>query len=249
MAKHRAEPVTEQVANALTGPVVQTAVLIAGTGAIPYFESTEAQAIPIQHVGTETGQTFTVSEDIITDPIIISGYSVSIKKPKPVPVPEPVPAPVVEAPAPVPAPAPSFPVGNGTFGWPVPAPINISDPFGPRVPPCAGCSAFHQGTDYWNAPGTPIYAIADGIVIESAGGGGLGEYIIIQHNVNGETFESVYAHMQYGSKRVVYGEVVTAGQQIGGMGMTGQATGNHLHLEVHVNGTAVDAHAFLLARI
>ena len=56
-----------------------------------------------------------------------------------------------------------------------------------------------------------------------------GECIMIVHNINGVTWETVYAHMRSGSRTVKQGDYVTQGQTIGVMGETGQAYGQHLH--------------------
>jgi murein DD-endopeptidase MepM/ murein hydrolase activator NlpD len=78
--------------------------------------------------------------------------------------------------------------------------------------------------------GTPIYAAAAGTVIiaKSAGwNGGYGKYVAIKHD-NGT--ETVYGHMHEVDVQV--GETVAQGQQIGEVGMTGRATGPHVHFEV-----------------
>jgi murein DD-endopeptidase MepM/ murein hydrolase activator NlpD len=93
-----------------------------------------------------------------------------------------------------------------------------------------------QGIHGWNGVdlgahiGTPIYAAAKGTVILARTGGwngGYGNYVIID---NGNGIETLYAHMS--SIQVSVGDDVSRGAQIGAVGMTGEATGAHLHFEV-----------------
>jgi murein DD-endopeptidase MepM/ murein hydrolase activator NlpD len=80
---------------------------------------------------------------------------------------------------------------------------------------------------------TPIYAVAAGTVIvaKDNGGwnGGYGNYVVISH---GNGTQTLYAHMRTGSVLVSQGEEASQGQEIGHVGMTGEATGPHLHIEV-----------------
>lgn len=80
---------------------------------------------------------------------------------------------------------------------------------------------------------TPIYAVADGTVIVARdnGGwnGGYGNYVVISHANDTQT---LYAHMTTGTVLVSQGETVSQGEKIGEVGMTGEATGPHLHIEV-----------------
>lgn len=110
--------------------------------------------------------------------------------------------------------------------------------------------AGHKGVDYMADRYTPIYAIADGVVIESAeSSNGWGVYVKIAHNINGTTVTSLYAHMSYGTRRVTVGQTVTAGQLIGQVGDTGRAYGTHLHLEIYVSGSWVNAESWLQANV
>lgn len=93
-----------------------------------------------------------------------------------------------------------------------------------------------QGIHGWNgvdlgAPtGTPIRAAAAGTVIlvrTSGWNGGYGEYVIID---NGQGIQTLYAHMSRTAATV--GDTVSAGEVIGYVGTTGDATGPHLHFEV-----------------
>ena len=110
--------------------------------------------------------------------------------------------------------------------------------------------AGHKGTDYMVDRGTPIYAIADGVVVASdENGPGWGVYIKIAHNIGGQSVTSLYAHMLYGSRRVAVGDTVRAGQIIGQVSDTGLAYGTHLHLEIYVNGSWIYDEDFLQANV
>ena len=135
---------------------------------------------------------------------------------------------------------------NGPIRWPFPYPVPISSGFGERAAPCYGCSSMHMGVDFTPGVGTPIYAIADGVVTTSlADQWGFGTHVIISHTINGTTVTSTYAHMQAGSTALVAGDQVGVGDFVGTVGMTGTATGNHLHLEITVDGSNVDPFAWL----
>lgn len=85
----------------------------------------------------------------------------------------------------------------------------------------------HYGLDFAAPIGTPIYAAADGVVIEAGPASGFGLWVRIQHEDGTVT---VYGHMKDFS--VHEGEQVKAGEQIARTGNRGQSTGPHLHFEV-----------------
>ncbi len=127
---------------------------------------------------------------------------------------------------------------NGTVQWPFPVGVHIGSKFGYRD--CAGCSADHQGLDFNPGLGAPIQSIADGVVtVASEGGNSLGVYMVIEHQINGETISSAYAHMISGSMLFSVGDTVKVGDIIGKVGNTGMSTGPHLHFEIRLGG--VDA--------
>lgn len=91
----------------------------------------------------------------------------------------------------------------------------------------------HHGIDIAD-PGThEIYAVADGTVSRSYLSESYGECIIITHTVDGQMWESLYAHLRSGSRKALQGNRVKQGQAIGIMGSTGRSTGQHLHFELH----------------
>ena len=95
----------------------------------------------------------------------------------------------------------------------------------------------HRGTDYAAPGGTQIYTSADGIVTAATYHYSWGYYVQVYHGTdsNGNTYSTLYAHMN-SAPVVSVGQTVTKGQLLGYVGTTGNSTGNHLHLEMKVNG-------------
>ncbi len=91
----------------------------------------------------------------------------------------------------------------------------------------------HKGVDYAAPTGTPIKAAGDGVVKLAARKGGYGKTIILQH---GGKYTTLYGHLSAYARGVKRGSHVKQGQIIGYIGMTGLATGPHLHYEFRVNG-------------
>lgn len=137
---------------------------------------------------------------------------------------------------------------NGTIQWPFAYGVRLSDGYGSRPQPCEGCSTNHRGQDFDAGTGAPIQAIADGVVTKVEHlSGGLGTYVQIRHQIEGDTIDSVYGHMIADSPMVSVGDAVHVGQQIGLVGNTGASTGAHLHFEIHVNGDYVDPFIWMKA--
>lgn len=136
---------------------------------------------------------------------------------------------------------------NSPIQWPFTRGVPISSWFGTRVAPCSGCSSYHDGIDMTPGVGTPIQAIADGVVSRVGNpSGALGVYAVVDHVINGQRVSSLYAHMLSGSLSVKVGDRVKVTDLIGLVGDTGQSTGPHLHLGVFLDGTqAVDPFAWL----
>lgn len=131
------------------------------------------------------------------------------------------------------------------ISYPLPT-QEISDGWGNRT--CAGpCSAFHHGIDFPSAGGTPIQVIAAGVV-RSVGYDGLyGNKVVVDHVIDGQAVSSVYGHLRNDSFAVHAGDAVNRGDVLGEVGDTGQSYGNHLHLEIHVDGVRVDPAGWLVA--
>jgi murein DD-endopeptidase MepM/ murein hydrolase activator NlpD len=141
----------------------------------------------------------------------------------------------------------SYKATTGAIRWPFPYFVPISDGFGLRDPSISG-RAQHNGLDFNPGNGAPIYAVADGtVVLHGDDQYGYGNNVEIAHDVAGLAFNSQYSHMQTGSSPLKVGDVVKAGDFIGLVGETGNATGPHLHFEIHLGGVPVDPFAFLTA--
>lgn len=114
----------------------------------------------------------------------------------------------------------------------------ISSRFNPnRRHPVLNKIRAHNGVDYAAATGTPIKATGDGRIVHFGRKGGYGNTIIVQH---GQKYKTLYAHMSRYANGLRVGSNVSQGQVIGYVGMTGLATGPHLHYEFQVNGRHVD---------
>lgn len=113
--------------------------------------------------------------------------------------------------------------------------FRISSHFNPnRRHPILNTLRAHRGTDYAAPTGTPIRSTGDGRVVHAGARGGYGTTVIIRH---GASYETLYAHMSRIHPGIRNGSRVRQGQIIGYVGMTGMATGPHLHYEFLVNGT------------
>lgn len=113
----------------------------------------------------------------------------------------------------------------------------ISSVFGLRKHPILGIVRRHEGTDYAASAGTPVRTIGDGTVTFAGRRGGYGNMIEIRHRTG---LVSRYGHLRGFASGIRAGRSVTIGQTIGYVGMTGLATGPHLHFELLVDGTQRD---------
>lgn len=113
-------------------------------------------------------------------------------------------------------------VSNSCYGW--------------RTDPLTGqAHVFHTGDDLDAAQGTAVLAAAAGVVRFAGSHPSYGNYVRVLH-VGGD--ETIYAHMQYLFVRG--GQNVSAGQSLGTVGQTGDATGPHLHFELLHEGVRYD---------
>ncbi len=106
-----------------------------------------------------------------------------------------------------------------------------------RKHPILGYTRAHRGVDYAAPMGTPIHAIGDGRIIFKGWKGGYGRFILIRHT--NRLHATAYGHMSRYA-HVKRGQFVKQGQIIGYVGMSGLATGPHLHFEFRVRGRAVN---------
>lgn len=95
----------------------------------------------------------------------------------------------------------------------------------------------HRGVDYAANSGTPVQATGSGVVVRRGWGDAYGRVIDIRHP-NG--FLTRYAHLSRWARGLAVGSRVTQGEVIGYVGMTGLATGPHLHYEMHAGGRPID---------
>ena len=98
-----------------------------------------------------------------------------------------------------------------------------------------GFTSYHSGVDLAGSPGTAVYASSPGRVIYRGWNDwGYGYLVVLAHG----PFTSFYAHLS--RIDVSCGQMVGAGQLIGGVGSTGNSSGPHLHFEIRYNDIATD---------
>lgn len=136
---------------------------------------------------------------------------------------------------------------------PVLAEHHLTDGFGPRRHPITGEWGLHRGLDFAAPHGTPVVAVADGVVAFAGRRAGYGRLVILDHGEGlrfsadedeVQSFNTRYGHLS--AIEVEEGQRVTRGQEIGLVGSTGQSTGAHLHYEVRVDGEAVNPEEFIV---
>lgn len=115
------------------------------------------------------------------------------------------------------------------------ASARVTSGFSMRLNPVLNRMKAHQGIDYAAPVGTPVRAVADGVVDFAGWKNGYGNVIFLEHSRGHST---VYAHLS--SIAVAHGQRVSQGQHLGGVGATGWATGPHLHFEYRINGVHKD---------
>jgi murein DD-endopeptidase MepM/ murein hydrolase activator NlpD len=120
-------------------------------------------------------------------------------------------------------------VGRVPFAMPVVDPFRYTSGFGSRW------GRMHEGVDMAGPIGTPIYATADGVVIEAGWASGYGRLVKVQHEFG---IETRYAHLN--AIHVEVGQRVSRGEHLGDMGNSGRSTGPHLHYEIRVEGEALN---------
>ena len=132
------------------------------------------------------------------------------------------------------------------FGPPLASGFRISCYYGA---PDGIDGSHHNGTDFAAPGGTPIYAVADGVVSAARSMRSYGNCVQISHGTadDGNNYATLYAHMS--SISVAEGQSVSKGQTIGYVGNTGDVVGRnggyHLHLELRINGSRTDALSYI----
>ncbi len=127
-------------------------------------------------------------------------------------------------------------IGRQTGGGmvqPVPGPITSS--YGLRMHPILGYARMHRGLDFRATYGSPIIAVADGVVARAGWAGGYGNQVRLSHAGG---LSTSYSHMS--RIAVAPGSRVRQGQVIGYIGTTGLSTGPHLHFETYQNGVTIN---------
>jgi murein DD-endopeptidase MepM/ murein hydrolase activator NlpD len=117
------------------------------------------------------------------------------------------------------------------------AAARITSGFGMRVHPLLGYSKMHKGIDFGAPMGAPIFAAGNGVVQDIGFKNGYGRFILIRHN---SQIGTAYAHMSRYAQNMYKGARVNQGQVIGYVGMSGRATGPHLHYEVRIAGKQIN---------
>ena len=125
-------------------------------------------------------------------------------------------------------------------GVPAQQKVWLSSHYGHRSDPVTGNRHFHKGVDYAGKEGTPILAVADGIVTSSGSRYGYGNMVEINH---GNGLVTRYGHNL--KNMVSVGDIIERGQVIGQMGSSGRSTGPHVHFEVLQDGKHINPKQFL----
>lgn len=115
----------------------------------------------------------------------------------------------------------------------------ITSGFAMRMHPILNTWKQHKGVDYGAPTGTPVRAVGDGTVDYAGWQNGYGNMVEIRHSSSRST---LYAHLSRIDVR--RGQHIDQGDQLGAVGMTGWATGPHLHFEVKLNGVQQDPMKF-----
>ena len=125
--------------------------------------------------------------------------------------------------------------GAYALAWPMPESVRITSPFGMREHPVLGGRRLHAGVDLGAARGTPVHAVADGVVRRASSDGVNGRILVVDH---GGGVVTVYCHND--ELLVGDGDRVRRGEIIARSGNSGRSTGPHLHYQLDLAGEPVD---------
>lgn len=116
--------------------------------------------------------------------------------------------------------------------------------FGKRLSPFEGDYKFHAGLDIASFPGTPVVAVADGIVSFTGIKDGYGQTLTIVHKYG---YKTLYGH----NARILVkaNQKVKKGQKIALLGRSGRTTGYHVHFEIRINNIPIDPWSFITVEI
>src|SRR5690606_20492992 len=116
--------------------------------------------------------------------------------------------------------------------------MRVNSPFGGRrLHPILNRWLPHTGVDLAARQGDPVYATGDGIVVSAGPSGGYGLLVELRHP---DGYGSRYAHLSRIASGVAPNRLVRKGEVVGYVGMTGLATGAHLHYEIRRRGQPID---------
>jgi len=133
------------------------------------------------------------------------------------------------------------PTTSGVSFLPAPGPVLWPTDVSPQIG--HGVSDAHHGQDLLVARGTPVHAIAAGVVTTSTTQGSLGTYVVVDSTIAGHTVTSLYAHLE--SQSVAAGDVVAQGQTVGLVGSSGAATAALLYLRILQDGALCDTITYI----
>ncbi|WP_018750992.1 M23 family metallopeptidase [Paenibacillus sanguinis] len=123
--------------------------------------------------------------------------------------------------------------------WPTDS-LRVTSDYGKRRDPFTGRATMHAGMDIGGKVGDPVYAAADGKVIEAGYSSARGNYITLSHPSG---LKTNYMHLS--EILIKAGDAVKQGDTIAKLGSSGRSTGPHLHIEVVKNGSTVDPAEYL----
>ena len=113
----------------------------------------------------------------------------------------------------------------------------ISSGFGMRFHPILGYTRMHKGIDFAVPIGTPVMAAGAGVIKQEGWSNGYGNFMLIDHQ---NSYSTAYAHLSRFAPGTHVGSHVHQGQVVAYSGMTGMATGPHLHYEIRINNVQVN---------
>jgi len=113
----------------------------------------------------------------------------------------------------------------------------ISSGFGARLHPILGYTRMHKGIDFAVPTGTPVMAAGSGKVTFAGRAGEYGNFVVIDH---GNGYSTAYGHLSRFAPQTRAGAHVSQGEVVAYSGMTGLATGPHLHYEIRIKNAPVN---------
>lgn len=235
-----------RVGNVLTVALPSGFFTVQVTKTKVYTEEIEYDTIEIQSDALYTGTSRIVVNGVngvaqVTSLIsYVDGKQTSVEEVSRLTVKEPVAQRIQVGTKPLDSDYPGITSHGGILIWPTVNAFNINSDYGYRWGKLH--SALDIGSLTESSMGKLVVAAAEGTVVIAGVHSSYGYYVKIDH---GNGMQTLYAHCKAGSLMVKAGDKVTAGQPIARIGMTGFATGPHLHFEVIINGSKVNPRPYL----